>query len=622
MRTKMTSRNGKLARLLVEKLESRWAMAASISLAGPSGVLYEGDRANFTLTLSEPVRTPERVFITTSPGTATYGSDYFAPARTQILFSPGETRQMFSIATFRDSVSRNEGIETFQVIASPATSALGIRSVWVRIDDYQQPPLISVSDVSIVEGNSGTTRATFAVTLSGASSRPIAIAYATRDGSATVVDNDYTTASGTLTFSPGETVKSVIVSVNGDRKAEQDETFSLVLSPPPYGDLRRGTALATIRNDEIDAPGFQITMEYDASMPAGIRSLFDAAAARWSRVIVGDLPGVQLGNTFIDDILIRAEVSTLPDPNTIAIAGFDDIRQGFTGTPANGVYFQNGLPYLATMTINTSYVSAPGIGNTIAHEMGHALGFGGMWRRSVGTFPSLVSGIGTYDPLFLGVNATREYNSLFGVAGTSVPLYDNKRDGIPVDLPQYDGSYGTHLRDDIFNNTTGPITNQYYELMTAVYDVNASLPGGQPVPAYLSRVTVGLMADLGYTVNYAAADAYTRPGSVRQTTATPVGVAGGIPLIPTLPSKTPARPPAQPRTGAAPAIGARSLSESHPITSVVATGPARPTTPSSPAVRKAFATLPTNGGQGMRSALASTVWAPATAGILPAPTEQ
>jgi hypothetical protein len=242
-----------------------------------------------------------------------------------------------------------------------------------------------------------------------------------------------------------------------------------------------------------------------------------------------------------------------------------------------------------------------------------------MWAHPVGTFPSLVSGIGTYDPVFLGVNATREYNSLFGVAGTSVPLYDSKQNGIPVALPQYDGSYGSHLRDDIFNNKSGPVTGHYYELTTAVYDVDASLPSGQPIPAYLRKVTVGVMADLGYTVTYAAADGYTRPGIMRQTAAPAAGAAANTPLIPMPPSNTPARPPVQPRSGRVPATGARSISENQPIPTVIASGPTRPAIPNLPTVRRASATLPINVGQGMRSDRDSTVWAPASAGILPDP---
>jgi hypothetical protein len=486
-------------------------MAASLSLAGPARVVYEGSRAEFTLTLSEPTRTAERVIVTTAPGTATYGTDYFAPASTQILFAPGQTTARFAMSILSEGVSRTEGIETFQVIATPANRALGTRSVTVLIDDTLPPPQVSVGDVTVTEGNSGTTPATFQITLSARYNRPVTVNYATRDVTATAADNDYTPVNGALTFAPGETSKTVSVNVNGDRKAERDETFSLVLAPPAYGTIKRGTGTATIRNDETDQLGFQITMEYDPSVPNNIKSYFDAAAARWSRVIIGDLPGVEINGRFIDDILIRADVQTLADPLIIAQAGFSDIRVGNSGTAANGNFSQNGLPYIGAMTINSSFVTAPGIGNTIAHEMGHVLGFGTLWANSVGTLGSLVTGITTANPRFRGENAVRAYNEVFGGNATSVPLFEQS-ERTP---PGYDGSYGSHWRDSEFNQT-GPgvqASNQFFELMTAQYNVRVSLPNGQPIPSYLSKITVGAMRDLGYLVNPAAADPYTRPAA-------------------------------------------------------------------------------------------------------------
>jgi len=62
---------------------------------------------------------------------------------------------------------------------------------------------LSVDDVIVVEGDSGTTTATFTVSLSAASSGTVTVDYATADGTATTADDDYVAASGTLTFAPG-----------------------------------------------------------------------------------------------------------------------------------------------------------------------------------------------------------------------------------------------------------------------------------------------------------------------------------------------------------------------------------------------------------------------------------
>ena len=211
----------------------------------------------------------------------------------------------------------------------------------------------------------------------------------------------------------------------------------------------------------------------------------------------------------IDDLLIQVSVSNTLPAGVIAQAGFTDIRVGNTGVPANGDFTQNGLPYIGTMQISSAFINAVGLGTTIAHEIGHVVGFGTLWQNNVGTFPTLVSGIGTNNPVYVGTNGVQAYNSVFRNADTSVPLYEVST----TTPPSYDGSYGTHWRDSVFNSyTTPPI---YGELMTANYPVNGFL--GQPVPAYLSRVTVGALDDFGYTVSYAGAEAYSPPSSSSQT---------------------------------------------------------------------------------------------------------
>ena len=111
-------------------------------------------------------------------------------------------------------------------------------------------PRISISDVSAVEGNSGTTPFTFTVSLSAPSDLPVTVNYATADGSATA-GSDYTAASGTLTFAPGQTSQTITVLVNGDRLLEPNETFFVNLSTPnSHAEISRGTGYGTIIEDE------------------------------------------------------------------------------------------------------------------------------------------------------------------------------------------------------------------------------------------------------------------------------------------------------------------------------------------------------------------------------------
>ena len=93
----------------------------------------------------------------------------------------------------------------------------------------QQSPSISVRDVVVVEGNAGTTQATFVVALSGPAAQSVSFSFATANGTATA-GSDYIAASGTGSFAPGEIEKPVVVLVNGDTVDETQETFFLDIS--------------------------------------------------------------------------------------------------------------------------------------------------------------------------------------------------------------------------------------------------------------------------------------------------------------------------------------------------------------------------------------------------------
>ena len=95
---------------------------------------------------------------------------------------------------------------------------------------YRCQPTIRVSDVSITEGDAGTKLANFTVTR-GTGTGTSTVNYATANGTA-VAPGDYTANSGALTFTGGQTVKTVGVVVNGDTAVEPNQTFFLNLSAP------------------------------------------------------------------------------------------------------------------------------------------------------------------------------------------------------------------------------------------------------------------------------------------------------------------------------------------------------------------------------------------------------
>lgn len=114
-------------------------------------------------------------------------------------------------------------------------------------------PLISIANATTTEGNTGTTNLTFQVTLSKTSLQSVTVNYATSNGTATA-GSDYSAASGTLTFAPGETSKPVVVPVIGDVLVETDETFKVTLSNPANGFLAVTEATGTILDDDVETP--------------------------------------------------------------------------------------------------------------------------------------------------------------------------------------------------------------------------------------------------------------------------------------------------------------------------------------------------------------------------------
>ena len=111
----------------------------------------------------------------------------------------------------------------------------------------QGPPGLSVADAEVEEGPNAALA--FAVTLDREASSTVTVAWATADGTATA-EQDYTAASGTLTFLAGETRKTVSVPVLDDSHDEGDETLTLTLSNPSGAYLADGEATGTIKNSD------------------------------------------------------------------------------------------------------------------------------------------------------------------------------------------------------------------------------------------------------------------------------------------------------------------------------------------------------------------------------------
>jgi hypothetical protein len=193
----------------------------------------------------------------TSDGSATAGSDYIATSGTLNWAAGDGADKTFTVPVSWDG--RAEGTETISLALANAGGGADLGPTAAAIlrvgDDGASGPLVFSSGAYTV--SEGDAVVTITVTRSGGSlGGPVTIDYATSDGTATA-GSDYTPASGTLAFGPGEATKTFTVPVTSDPAHEADETFQVALSNAGGG-ANAGSpagATVTIANDDAAPPG-------------------------------------------------------------------------------------------------------------------------------------------------------------------------------------------------------------------------------------------------------------------------------------------------------------------------------------------------------------------------------
>jgi hypothetical protein len=244
-------------------------------------------------------------------------------------------------------------------------------------------------------------------------------------------------------------------------------------------DYQTYQARADARRAEVVAATtspFTIEVRFLGGLDARQRAAFTAAADRWARITVGDLPAVATDGEVIDDILILAQGTAIDSPaGVLGQAGPTHIRPAAAGAAAF-------LPAKGIMSFDTADLAQMGAAGTlpdvITHEMGHVLGIGTLWQQK-----GLLKQGGTSNPTVAGPGAMEEYRLLRG---------DGRRRRVPVENTGGPGTRDGHWRETVFRN----------ELMSSFI----SEPGNP-----LSRVTAASLGDLGYQVDIDAAEPYELP---------------------------------------------------------------------------------------------------------------
>ncbi len=303
----------------------------------------------------------------------------------------------------------------------------------------------------------------FSTTLTGGSTNKVSIAFQNGQGdlqlqlynaAGTLIGTSQGTGDGESVSLSGRAAGTYFVRVFG----ADNPSYSLTVAPPiPI---------------TPPAAGFQITLNM-TGLTTSQQAIFQQAAARWSEVITGDLPNATYHGMTVDDVLIDASGANIDGVNGILGQAAPDAFRSGSNLPYHG-FMQFDNADMASMQASGLLFSV------ILHEMGHVLGIGTLWQRL-----GLLSGASTSNPIFTGANATAAYNAL---AHTNAP-------GVPVENSGGPGTRLAHWRETTFDN----------ELMTGY-----AAPGANP----LSAMTIASLADIGYTVNMAAADHYSLPSNV------------------------------------------------------------------------------------------------------------
>ena len=227
--------------------------------------------ADFDVQLSAPSLNEVRVNFSTSNGTAVGNADVQGRTGT-LVFAPGETAITVRTLLFDDTVAEQAEVFWFS-LTGPLNASLAQASTTATIydnDGTTGTPAISITDMVVDES---TNVARFAVALDRPSTSTVTVNYGTADDTARA-GQDFLAAAGTLSFAPGEVVKTVAVNVINDALAETDEFFKVLLS---------GASNATIAD----------------GVAAGMIGRSDTASVSQPQVLFGPVM-VSEGNTFAD----------------------------------------------------------------------------------------------------------------------------------------------------------------------------------------------------------------------------------------------------------------------------------------------------------------------------------
>jgi serine protease len=204
--------------------------------------------ATFTVKLSQAAAVPVTYNIATANSSAIAGNDYVAASANGETIPAGMLSKTFSVTINGDTTV--EGNDTFFVNLSSVAGATVFDGQAAGVIVNDEGPRLSIDNVAVTEGNSGTKLATFTVSLAQAAAVPVTYNIATVNATATA-GSDYVARSLLgETIPAGMLSRTFDVTINGDGTVEPSEQFYVTVTNATGASIYDGSAVGTITNDD------------------------------------------------------------------------------------------------------------------------------------------------------------------------------------------------------------------------------------------------------------------------------------------------------------------------------------------------------------------------------------